>query len=276
MLFGVIWGLFGLILGSFANVVILRYGKESIGGRSRCPACGKELSWLDLIPLVSYLALGGKCRACKERISLQYPLVEACTGGLFFLVGISNIALPLRLLAIAILFFLLCILVYDLRHMLIPDRWSYAFSALALVYGIYAAFLADTSLLFALLAGPLIALPLGALWFFSHGAWMGLGDVKIAFGIGWLLGIVHGFTVLSLSFVIGAIVGVCVLLPLPWYARMLAKVGITRFHEGTNGFTMHSEVPFGPFLILALCIVWLPALYGYDITLVLARFLSLS
>ena len=70
----------GAIIGSFLNVVILRYGTKSLGGRSECPSCGKKLVWFELIPIFSFLFLRGKCGSCGRKISWQYPLVEISTG----------------------------------------------------------------------------------------------------------------------------------------------------------------------------------------------------
>src|SRR3989338_6713472 len=77
----------GLCIGSFLNVVILRLEKsESIGGRSYCPHCKHPLTWFDLIPVFSFLFLGGKCRYCKAKISWQYPMVEIGTAVIFLLI----------------------------------------------------------------------------------------------------------------------------------------------------------------------------------------------
>ena len=78
---------FGLIIGSFLNVIILRIDdlKSVLSGRSHCPNCKKDLAWYDLIPVLSFLILRGRCRMCREKISLQYPLVEIATAGLFVL-----------------------------------------------------------------------------------------------------------------------------------------------------------------------------------------------
>ena len=87
MLIATISALFGLIIGSFLNVVILRRGTKPMSGRSVCLSCGRTIAWYDNIPLLSYLALRGRCRACGSRISMQYPLVEASTALLFGAIG---------------------------------------------------------------------------------------------------------------------------------------------------------------------------------------------
>src|SRR3989344_3013018 len=241
-----VFGLFGLIVGSFLNVVILRFGEKSILGRSACPHCGAQLRALDMVPVLSWLFLRGRCRYCGGRISAQYPLVEATTGLLF--AGIGGAAMPLisTLLALPIAALLICIFTYDLRHKLIPDIWVWAFCLLALAYSLAA----DSWQLEAILSGPIAALPILFLWYLSRpftgaaGQWMGFGDVKLALGIGWLLGFPLGFISIFLAFIIGAIISVCILLPLPYLMR---ACGI-RTNEGAGGYTMRSEVPFGPFL----------------------------
>ena len=127
--------LFGLVVGSFLNCVIYRLetGGSFLKGRSYCPHCKHKLFWQDLIPLLSFFVLRGRCRYCGKKISLQYPFIEMATGLLFVLIfnfqvstfnqfPISN---PQFLISICFLFlvscFLLIIFVYDLKHFIIPD-----------------------------------------------------------------------------------------------------------------------------------------------------------
>lgn len=131
----------GISIGSFLNVVILRLGSESVRGRSRCPHCGKILSWYELLPLLSFVLQLGRCRGCKKQISLQYPVVEFLTGLFFLLIfyrlifwfpgGNFSAELFLRGGAPWLWGFLLIwwyyvsalvvISVYDIRRYLIPD-----------------------------------------------------------------------------------------------------------------------------------------------------------
>ncbi|MSU73654.1 prepilin peptidase [Candidatus Kaiserbacteria bacterium] len=266
-------GLFGLIVGSFLNVIILRHGIRSLGGRSGCMSCNVQLKWYDMVPVFSWALLGGRCRSCRGHISAQYPLVEGATGALFatlgFLVsptlsgllwsGIALVALYFCILAI-----LICIAAYDMLHTIIPDEWAYVFAALAFISQFLQPFPPDYGLLWFFLAGPVAAAPLFALWLFSRGMWMGLGDAKLALGIGWLLGPLLGLFAVFGAFVIGAIVSVCVLLPLPRIIRALYTLGITSREKPAGGFTMKSEIPFGPFLILSCIIIWFASLYGID------------
>jgi len=260
MMISLVFGAFGLIVGSFLNVVILRHGVRSLGGRSGCMSCGAQLQWYDMVPVFSWLALGGKCRACRAHISPQYPLVEAVTAILFALIGATSLLLLQKILGCVILALLVAITVYDIRHTVIPDAWAYTFAALAFLSSLFTL----TPSLVNILAGPIAAAPLFALWLFSRGRWMGLGDAKLALGIGWLLGPALGLFAIFSAFVIGALISVCVLLPLPHILRALYTLGITSSDMLSGGFTMKSEIPFGPFLIFSCIIIWFASLYGID------------
>lgn len=254
--FPIIAGLFGLIIGSFLNVVVLRSGTgRSLGGRSGCPSCGHVLNWYELIPVVSWVIQKGRCRSCGSKISIQYPLVESITAIIFFLVvylARSEFDVFIGLLAGSIL---IAIAVYDIKHTIIPDRWVYAFNLISLAASLtYAVSLQDA--LFTFLGGIAIAFPLFALWLVSKGTWMGFGDVKLALGIGWLLGTLYGLVALYLAFVIGAIVSVCILMPLPRLIKALHSWGIIRLNSVNSRFTMKSEVPFGPFLVVGCMLTW--------------------
>jgi len=251
------FGVLGAVVGSFLNVVVLRHGKRSIGGRSSCPSCGAKLAWYDLVPVFSWLALGGRCRSCHARISIQYPLVELATalafagiGGALFPHGVANISYSswsVALLDLTAAGLLIAILVYDLYHMIIPDEWVFLFGATALVSSLIT--VGSTGALAAVLSGPLVASPLYVLWLVSGGKWMGLGDPKLALGIGWLLGAAAGFIAVLFAFIIGAVVSVFVLIPL------------SSLHRNVKHITMKSEVPFGPFLVVSTFAVWFAVLY---------------
>ena len=284
-----IYALFGLIIGSFLNVVILRHGARSVGGRSGCLSCGAPLLWYDLIPVFSWLLLGGRCRSCGSRISKQYPLVEATTAILFAFIGIAGLSIPLTLISLVIAALLVLIAAYDIRHTIIPDEWVYAFAFLAFVasspYVISSALSSGaqntvTGILLLLLAGPVTALPLFALWAISRGRWMGFGDVKLAVGIGWLLGLSSGLSAIFLAFIIGAVISVGLLL----FQRMRIHLSrhlsrITRLGIRAQGLTMKSEVPFGPFLIASCLILWFTMLFAVSVPILnsfLNPFLNLA
>ena len=135
----IIFFIFGLIIGSFLNVVIFRYNTHrSFGGRSGCLTCQKKLSWYELVPVFSFLFLKGRCKGCQTRISIQYPIVEFITGVVFMLLFLKfqniffldTFGFTITYAYYALIFSLLLVIaVYDLKHKIIPDT-------LALVIGI--------------------------------------------------------------------------------------------------------------------------------------------
>ena len=181
--------------------------------------------------LLSYALLRGRCRFCRTRISPEYPLVEALAGLLaaqcYRLFPDDAFFFSLSLLTWMALLF---IAVYDIRHKIIPDQSSLFLGALTLL----SLFVHGAGLAW-FLAGPLLALPLLALSFFSRGRAMGWGDSKLMVGIGWLLGPLLGFSALLFSFWIGLAVSL-VLLLVPLSSR-------------GERLTMKSEIPYAPFLI---------------------------
>jgi len=232
----------GAVIGSFLNVVIFRFNtSRSLSGRSACLYCGKELRWYELIPIVSFLLLRGRCASCKSRLSIQYPLVEFITAVIFVLVFYKIFPSPVFELTtnslIAIGYLLTCfsllivISAYDLRHTIIPDVLAYIFIAFALLRPFLFPFPGE-NLIYAVSAGPLFAAPFAVLHFASRGRWMGLGDAKLALGLGFFLGLARSAFALVFSFWIGALVSLFLLF------------------LGKRGFTMKSEIPFAPFLVL--------------------------
>jgi prepilin signal peptidase PulO-like enzyme (type II secretory pathway) len=135
--------LLGLIVGSFANVLILRYGTgRGMGGRSSCPSCGRALRWFELIPVASFLFQRERCRACGGRISPQYVIVELVFGFLFALSALYTMGFvhfgagyEFLLAGWASSFLLVSIAVYDLKHFIIPDGMAYAFMVVAFAWG---------------------------------------------------------------------------------------------------------------------------------------------
>lgn len=249
--------IFGTVIGSFLNVVIFRYHSgTTFLGRSMCFSCGKSILWHDLVPVVSFLALGGKCRFCRSKISGHYAVVESLTGILFMLFfwkigGVSEFLAITSFLYFTNLFFLFTIgslLVviagYDIKHKIIPDAFAYSFATLAFIKLLFFPQFVPTSWDF--VAGPLLAFPFACLWFFSKGKWMGFGDAKLALGIGWFLGLTAGFAAVILAFWIGAVFGL-VLIALGKFTQSSFFASI--FH---HRITMKSEIPFAPFLILGL------------------------
>lgn len=244
-----IFGLFGLIVGSFLNVVIVRRGVRTLLGRSSCMHCGRTLSGLDLIPLISYIALRGRCRYCGSGISLQYPLVEAMTAALFAALGASPLPFLLQLLALPIAALFVCIAIYDARHTIIPNEWVYPLAVLSLLFSV----LQGGAIAANVLTGIGAAAPFSLLWLISRGRWMGLGDSKLALAIGFLLGPLGAYVAITAAFVLGALFFV----PFVFLAKVDKRAG-----GAPSSYTMQSEVPLGPFLIFACIIVWFLQIYG--------------
>jgi leader peptidase (prepilin peptidase)/N-methyltransferase len=247
--------IFGAIIGSFLNVVILRYNTgRGVNGRSGCFSCGATLQWYELVPIVSFLALRGRCRTCHTKLSWQYPLVECATG--FVFVALSQIGLSVGefMVMAGIFATLVVIFVYDLRHKIIPDGVALALALLSLVKIIFFSSLLGKSLFFALLAGPLMALPFALLWLVSRGAWIGFGDAKLAWGIGWFLGPVYALSGLVIGFWIGAFVSIF-LLSLAHLQKITFFKNL-RLSSSSKNLTMKSEIPLGPFLILGAILVF--------------------
>lgn len=238
--------LLGVSIGSFVNVVVLRIEKgETITGRSHCPHCMRTLRAYELVPLFSYIFLRGRCRTCKKPLSLQYLLVEIATGVLFASVPFITTNVIDAGILLAAIAALVAIVVYDLRHKIIPDVLVYSFNVLALL----SVYIDEGSLVMhpdplLLLSGALAAFPFAALWVISKGAWIGFADAKLALGIGWFLGIVGALSSFMLAFWIGAVVSVVLLL--------IKRYG---FPFTQNSLTIHSEVPFAPFLAIGFLLV---------------------
>jgi len=236
---------FGVIIGSFLNVVILRYNTGlSLNGRSGCLSCGKNLTWKELVPVLSFLFQKGRCRGCQSKISWQYPIVELSTG-LVFMLSAWFFRDPFSVILSWIMFSLLIVItVYDFKHKIIPDAFVYTFIFLGLLKP-FLEFLARTSFspfepfIQALIGGALVSLPFLILWLLSRGRWLGFGDIKLALGIGVWLGVFKGFSAVILSVWLGAIVGL-----------LLIAVSKLRLFRRRRRYTIKSELPFAPFLIL--------------------------
>ena len=242
---------FGLIIGSFLNVAIFRLNtSKTLGGRSSCMTCSKKLFWYELIPVLSFLGLKGRCSVCKSKISIQYPIVELFSGMIFALLFLkfqnffflNTLVFAFTYAYYSLLFsILLIIAVYDFRHKIIPDNLSLIFGILAFI-GLF--FFTDFSLslhipsLWQFLSGIIIAAPLALMWLLSSGTWMGLGDAKLALGLGWLLGFNFIFFGFLFSFWAGAIIGSILVI-------------------FSKKYRIKSEIPFAPFLVLGTFLAFL-------------------
>ncbi len=188
--------------------------------------CGHALGAPDLIPIMSYLALRGRCRYCGVRISPQYPLVEAAAGALALGTWFVYPEPAAFFLAYTVHLTLLFIFVYDLRHQIIPVP---ALALLLLFAGAYLSYAAPVP--HNLFAGVALAAPLLMLALVSRGRWMGFGDAPLMLALGSFLGLSAGLTAFMLAFWLGACVGIVLLV----------------VHKG---YRMKSEVPLAPFLIV--------------------------
>jgi len=240
--FDVLIFLFGLIIGSFLNVVIYRYNTGfSINGRSKCLACGGQLRWFELIPVCSYLVQGGRCRRCKSWVSWQYPVVELISALAFVAIWQLQASLLFTVLYWAIFSLLIVILVYDLRHLIIPDGLVFLFIILALAV---TALSGERGIIIDhLLAGLGLAGAFALLWLISRGRWMGFGDAKLALGVGFLLGSTGGLSAIVTAFWTGAVVGV-------------GLIALSRLLSRKKRVSMNSELPFAPFIIIGLVLVF--------------------
>ena len=260
----------GLCLGSFINAFTwrlheqeeeqskakpnLKYlSKLSIAkGHSICPNCKRQLSVKDLIPIVSWVVLRGKCRYCHKPISWQYPVVELITAVLF--IGsyvlwpepIRGIQIAIFVLWLIILVGLIALVVYDLRWLLLPNKIIYSLYTIAFVQAII--IIANSNNHLSSLADIILAVIVGgglfyALFQISNGKWIGGGDVKL----GGLLGLIaatpgRSFLLIFLATLLGSLVSVPLLL--------------------SGRLKKNSIIPFGPFLIIGAIIV---QFYGQSI-----------
>ncbi len=248
--------IFGLLFGSFLNVVIFRMGSgRTIGGRSKCMSCGKVLKWYMLIPIFSFIFQKGRCAYCRTKLSMQYPVVELTTGLVVLMTGIHygvSFFLPEMLPIVRFvidscaLISLIVIAAYDLRHKIIPDQLSIMlafFGLLSLIARLYVGEFPSLMPLFVevprwldFIAAPAFSLPIAAVWYFSRGRAMGLGDAKLIWGASWLLGFIGGLSAIIFAFWIAVIPSIIILV------------------SGKGG--MKTELPFGPFLALAIILVY--------------------
>lgn len=243
--------LLGLVVGSFLNVLSFRLpeGEQFIAGRSHCRTCLRTLKWFELVPVFSYLFLRGKCRTCRNAVSLQYPVVELVTGILFassyvflsrnfafdgFKIFLYDSASLLYILvALSAFIVMFCT---DLRLFLIPDKVVYPAIVISCAF-ILANGLAGCRIPFVMCDFASAAWSLAGAAFFlglvlvSKGAWMGLGDVKLAAFMGLFLGLPKLLVALVLAFFAGSVAGGILI--------ALRKK------------TLQSEVPFGIFLVPA-------------------------
>ncbi len=249
----------GVIIGSFLNVVIYRINtKKSLGGRSACMTCQNKLSWYELIPVFSFFALMGRCKICKTKISIQYPLVELTSGLIFvslfikfqdiLFIDVFNFIFVFTYYAF-MFSILLVISTYDIKHKIIPDQLSLMLAAFAFIgmffFNAHGYFVFHIPTLFDFMAGVAVSLPFALLWLVSRGTWMGLGDAKLAVGLGWLLGFSRILSATAIAFWSGAIIGIVLVII-------------------SKRYKMRSEIPFAPYLVFGSFLVFILDLYIFS------------
>lgn len=241
---------FGLVIGSAINAYVwrLKVGRSWVHGRSECPDCGHQLAAKDLVPVVSWLMLGGKCRYCRKPIQ-DHPIVEVMTALLF---GLSAYVLNPQGLTgwvelswwLVMLVLLIVLAAYDARWMILPDKVMIPLAVVAAAHVLYLVWLTSSwhvavmSVLAAVLAGGGFLL----LAMVSKGKAMGGGDIKLAAVMGLILGLMSSAFAMMVSFDVAALVGLALIIAHRRRRRDL--------------------IPFGPFLVLGTVVAYL---WGHDI-----------
>ncbi|MFC1788187.1 prepilin peptidase [Patescibacteria group bacterium] len=234
--------LVGLGVGSFLNVVIYRTksGQSIVFGRSKCQKCQTVIAAYDLVPVVSFFVLKGKCRQCSALLSVQYVLIEFVTAGLFLFIYwryVIGLALPefyldqffwvFVLRDFVLVSFLIIIFVYDWLYQLIPDRFTLPVIVISGLVNLYLGLAWWSILLGGLVVGGFF---LGQ-FMVSKGKWIGGGDIRMGLLIGVILGLSEGLLALFLAYALGAIISLILII--------------------TKKAKWQSMIPFGTFLTLS-------------------------
>ena len=246
----------GACLGSFANVCIYRLpkNKQIISGRSFCPKCKKKIIWYDNLPLISFLFLSGKCRKCNKVISPRYFIVELIIGFIFLLIYLTSDSLSsIIFLSILSLIFVVIFFI-DLENFIIPDVLNFSVMALGLLKNFIPNF--NTSLIHeinqSIIGGIVGYLSIWLIIFlyktFKKIDGMGLGDAKLMAGIGLLF----GWQSIPFVLFVSSILGLIFVVP-----SLIKKQK-----------TMRTEIPFGPFIIVACLIYFTYGDFLYSLILV--------
>lgn len=232
----------GVCVGSFLNVAVFRTHEDDslIKGRSKCQKCEIPLGACDLVPVLSFFLLKGRCRSCKSVLDWQYPLVELATGLFFVLVYLvhlhSDVLYPLALWQgelllyrdLVLVGFLVVLFVYDLRYYLILDRFTIPAMIFVLIANLFIGVLSPLSMLIG-------AVVLGGFFLvqfvLSKGTWIGGGDIRMGVLMGLILGWELGLVGLFIAYLLGAVIALLLL--------------------ATKRVDRKTQLPFGVFLTLA-------------------------
>lgn len=230
----------GSTLGSFLNVVAVRYisHEDIVKKPSHCTRCQRRLAWFELIPLVSFIFLRGRCRSCRQPISIQYPVIEMLAAISTLIIfsplpasGAAMLAATLSLAAVSVLLVLAAI---DSRTMILPDMFIIILTGVIVLQLLASGLFSVSSVMGAAVGASFLLL----LWLLTKRQGIGLGDVKLAIPLGLLVGWPGIISLLLLAFISGGL----------WGMYLLALARATR----------KTAVPFGPFLVAAaiVCIWW--------------------
>lgn len=226
--------IFGCAVGSFLNVVVYRtiQSEGIIFGRSYCDFCRRRLSTLDLVPILSFVGLRGRCRYCRRKLSWQYPIVETLTGLLFLATFYYQVVgKDFSIVNLVFYLFVVCTLivvaVVDLKYSLIPTTFVFFASLVTLFYNYF--HLNSQSFVEGIFGAFLLAFAFLGLVVITRGRGMGTGDIPLVFWVGLFLGWPQSVIAIFLSFVSGAI--------------------FSLFLLASRRKTFGQTIPFGPFLV---------------------------
>jgi leader peptidase (prepilin peptidase)/N-methyltransferase len=235
---------YGAALGSFVNVIVQRLHIAPIlNGRSKCLSCGEKINWFDLIPVVSYLVLRGRCRSCKHRFGIENLIVEILYGAVFVLVYgmvLSGLGIGVQsigwLAYYSVLFVSLGVMaLYDMKHTYIPLGFFGVFFAICLL--MMGMKLSHEVSLDTLLGPVAVALPFLLIYLVTRGKALGFGDVLMYTAVGAFFGVAQGLAVLLLSVWLGALVG-----------------GVLHIAQRKK-YSLTSGIPFIPFIACVFVVV---------------------
>ncbi len=252
----VLVAIIGLVFGSFLNALVFRtHADIPMTGRSKCMKCEVPINARDLVPVLSFLLLRGRCRSCKEEISWQYPLIEIATAVAFVLLALPLVspinpeAMPVLVATFiaqaTIVLFLIIIFVYDLQYSYILDRFTFPAMILAVIFNMSLPSFGWTYLpmpLSMLIGAAVIGGFFLMQYLVSRGRWIGGGDIRMGVFMGLWLGVERGLLALLISYVVGALVGIVLLL--------------------TRRKGLQSHIPLGTFLALG---TFIAMLWGWQI-----------
>lgn len=246
LLYYLIFFILGSVFGSFYNVLGLRLpnNESVVFPSSHCPKCNHELKWYELIPILSFIFLKGRCKECKEKISLLYPLNELFCG-ILFVVSYYSYGFSLELIiALTLSSLLVLVIASDLTYMIIPDSFTIVSSLIIIVVKLLSAGVMDTlvSIGYGILSFGIMYLimKLGT-WLFKKDC-MGGADIKLMFVVGLVLDPLLAMLVIVIASILA--------LPGALYAYFKNK---------------EHMIPFGPFLVLGLLILYFTKFNMYDL-----------